>query len=296
MFFIWIFFNCTYIYCVIFNNILSFYSMVNSLIKLLFVFVFLGVSPLLASGSFENDGELSKHSSSPHLSSDDASLLDSDSDYDFSPPQLDIYQTEKHQVRYQIRSDLEMFEIESKKIESKLRHPVFCVGTGTSVQAMHFSGKHPHMTIVEENDTTLDTDVRMKPHFWTNAWQISEKKEEIQERGPFGLVYFAHVGAGFPKNPQEALNTYFDILKPGGLFLYKSFVYLKEAFTQEVFFKEASPKYPTFKKFKRHYKKALRRAGLRHTKIMIRDEPLFGYMAPLASLMIYAKKSRRERT
>lgn len=41
---------------------------------------------------------------------------------------------------------------------------------------------------------------------------------------------------------------------------------------------------------KKHYRNVLRRAGLRHVKIILRDESFFGYSAPLASLMVYAKK------
>lgn len=273
--------------------------MKNFLLNLLFISSFFVTEQILASKKLENDLDISsshsshsqmKESSASQSSSDSSSLLDSDSEYSFSSPQLDSYQNEQYQVRFQIRSDLEVLKINPEKIEFGLSSPVLCAGTGTSIRAMHFSGGHPHMTVVEEKDTTIDANNHIRPHFTKNIWQVSEQEDDIKARGPFGVVYFAHVGSGFPKNAQEALNTYGKILYPGGIFLYKSFVYLKEAFTQGDFFDEFSPQHPTFNILKKHYRKVLRRAGLRHVKIILRDESFFGYSAPLASLMVYAKK------
>ncbi|ARN84360.1 hypothetical protein [Candidatus Nucleicultrix amoebiphila] len=131
----------------------------------------------------------------------------------------------KYNVRTQIKKSLEP-SIAPHYWEDSLKFPVFCVGTGRSWMGILFSSDHYIPTIVEEQDTTLDLNKRIKPHFNERAWDIGDTSSILKRRGDYGSVFFAHVGYGIDSEEptKKALRMYFDLLKSGGFFLYKSYV------------------------------------------------------------------------
>jgi hypothetical protein len=249
------------------------------LLSVFFAFLF-SLSTLASEGKLEEDESDPSNSVKKELKTLDISKKSSNF---VSKRQKD----EKLQLRYQVEEDLRLLSYTDDSAIKNLSRSVCCIGTGRNNRALLMDSHQQLPTMVTENDFCLDKNKRLGPDICDDAWKVAKYKDKI--KSGFSMVYFAHVGHGIPLKSNEALSCYFDLLEPGGAFLYKSYVVAKSRFKKPLFDHNLEDRDQMIK----DYTDALNAIGFSRVQILIKQEKRFGNIHeddPSISLIIFALK------
>jgi len=191
---------------------------------------------------------------------------------------------ERYSVVTQIQDDISLFQGDEEIQNPNFEYPILCIGTGKiKLKTLRLKGVCP--TIVRPMDKTLDFCKSIKPDYVSNCWAMDLKLSESEHY--YGCIYFAHVENGeFLKENIVPLSRYYDYLRSGGVFLYKS-----EVLSAQYLNPNEVENFVTQKllEYVSQNETILKSAGFENIKYKIKNEnQIFG--PNTYSLLFYAKK------
>lgn len=192
---------------------------------------------------------------------------------------------DRFDVRTQIRDNLAVTELGQHVSQELYQHPVLCIGTGRCRWALD---RFARKTVVLNTDRCIDISKNIEPDYICDGWEIGEEENQIEPLS-FGFVFFAHAGHhpsfNKPEQLQRALQTYFNLLMPNGVFVFNSEVFIRSDAPDQLALKHS---YNSFEEWKEAWINAFASAGFQQIEVIVKAEPTWG--PGFVTILLVARK------